>query len=211
MADDSTPSPVRAYLVDDHELVRRGLRDLLGTAGDIEVVGEAASVGEALVDPPDDLDVARVEHGRVLDADARERRHGEEATVVELRVAATPEQQLVVLRREDVAHVARAGAVREGELVVEVPDDAPFGVDRDLARFESGIELRPEHGQPQPSAEQAKAFAEIAQQQIFTEGSTNAFLVGSILMLAASVVIWIFLDVKHEELATDGPEGVVAH
>ena len=65
-------------------------------------------------------------------------------------------------------------------------------------------------GLPQPSLEQAKMFAEIAQQQIFTEGSTNAFLVGSILMLAASVVIWVFLDVKHEELATDGPEGVVA-
>ncbi|MGV9673256.1 MULTISPECIES: response regulator transcription factor [unclassified Gordonia (in: high G+C Gram-positive bacteria)] len=42
-------TPVRVYLVDDHELVRRGLRDLLGTAGDIEVVGEAASVGEARV------------------------------------------------------------------------------------------------------------------------------------------------------------------
>jgi hypothetical protein len=27
-------------------------------------------------------------------------------------------------------------------------------------------------------------------------------------MLAASAVIWIFLDVKHQELATDGPEGV---
>jgi EmrB/QacA subfamily drug resistance transporter len=66
-------------------------------------------------------------------------------------------------------------------------------------------------GGPQPSAEQAKVFAEIAQQQIFTEGSTNAFLVGSILMLGASAVIWIFLDVKHEELATDGPEGVAAH
>ena len=63
-------------------------------------------------------------------------------------------------------------------------------------------------GLPQPSPEQARTFAEVAQQQIFTEGSTQAFLVGSILMLAASVVIWIFLDVKHEELATDGPEGV---
>ncbi|MEO5851664.1 MAG: MFS transporter [Nocardioides sp.] len=50
----------------------------------------------------------------------------------------------------------------------------------------------------------------VALQQIFTEGSTQAFLTGSILMLAASVVIWIFLDVKHEELATDGPEGVHA-
>ncbi|MCH5642409.1 MULTISPECIES: response regulator transcription factor [unclassified Gordonia (in: high G+C Gram-positive bacteria)] len=52
MPDDSSPGPdrpVRAYLVDDHELVRRGLRDLLGTTGDIKVVGEAASVREALV------------------------------------------------------------------------------------------------------------------------------------------------------------------
>ncbi len=64
---------------------------------------------------------------------------------------------------------------------------------------------------PQLSPEQMERFQQIAQQQIFTEGSTNAFLVGSILMLAASVVIWVFLDVKHEELATDGPEGVGAH
>ena len=36
--------------------------------------------------------------------------------------------------------------------------------------------------------------------------STTAFLVGSVMALAASLVIWVFLDVKHEELATDGPE-----
>ncbi|MXP22449.1 response regulator [Gordonia sp. HNM0687] len=41
--------PTRVYLVDDHELVRRGLRDLLSTAPDLEVIGEAASVGEAKV------------------------------------------------------------------------------------------------------------------------------------------------------------------
>ena len=83
------------------------------------------------------------------------------------------------------------------------------GRDADLHRPGQGIR-RGGRGGPQPSPEQAKVFAEIVQQQIFTEGSTNAFLVGSILMLAASAVIWIFLDVKHEELATDGPEGVVA-
>jgi EmrB/QacA subfamily drug resistance transporter len=44
--------------------------------------------------------------------------------------------------------------------------------------------------------------------QIFAEGATNAFLVGSIMMLGASAVVWIFLNVKHTELATDGPEGV---
>jgi hypothetical protein len=41
----------------------------------------------------------------------------------------------------------------------------------------------------------------------FTEGATAAFLVGVFLMLAGSAVVWAFLDVKHEELATDGPEG----
>jgi EmrB/QacA subfamily drug resistance transporter len=66
-------------------------------------------------------------------------------------------------------------------------------------------------GGAQPTPEQAERFQLIAQQQIFTEGSTNAFLVGSLLMLAASVVIWVFLDVKHEELATDGPEHVAVH
>jgi hypothetical protein len=43
----------------------------------------------------------------------------------------------------------------------------------------------------------------------FTDGATSAFLVGSFMMLAASAVIWIFLNVKHTELATDGPEGGV--
>jgi Major Facilitator Superfamily len=43
----------------------------------------------------------------------------------------------------------------------------------------------------------------------FTEGATAAFLVGAFLMLAGSAVVWAFLDVKHEELATDGPEAPV--
>ncbi|WP_408896265.1 MFS transporter [Nocardioides sp. R1-1] len=42
----------------------------------------------------------------------------------------------------------------------------------------------------------------------FPEGATHAFLVASLLMLAASAVIWAFLNVKHTELATDAPEGV---
>jgi EmrB/QacA subfamily drug resistance transporter len=42
-------------------------------------------------------------------------------------------------------------------------------------------------------------------QATFTEGATHAFLVAAGLMLIASLIVWIFLDVKHEELATDGP------
>jgi two-component system, NarL family, response regulator DevR len=39
---------VRVFLLDDHEVVRRGVRDLLEAAGDIEVVGEASTADEAL-------------------------------------------------------------------------------------------------------------------------------------------------------------------
>jgi EmrB/QacA subfamily drug resistance transporter len=47
-------------------------------------------------------------------------------------------------------------------------------------------------------------------QGTFLDGASNAFLVGAGMMLIASLVIWIFLDVKREELATDGPETVHA-
>ena len=39
---------IRVFLLDDHEIVRRGVRELLEADGDIEVVGEAATVAQAL-------------------------------------------------------------------------------------------------------------------------------------------------------------------
>ena len=39
---------IRVFLLDDHEIVRRGLVDLLSSTADIVVVGEAATAGEAL-------------------------------------------------------------------------------------------------------------------------------------------------------------------
>lgn len=43
----SASPPIRVYLLDDHELVRRGLRDLLEAEEDIEIVGESGSAQEA--------------------------------------------------------------------------------------------------------------------------------------------------------------------
>lgn len=41
------PARIRVYLLDDHEIVRRGIRELLEADGDIVVVGESASAVEA--------------------------------------------------------------------------------------------------------------------------------------------------------------------
>jgi DNA-binding NarL/FixJ family response regulator len=39
--------PIRVYLLDDHEIVRRGLRELLEADGAIEVIGESGLAAEA--------------------------------------------------------------------------------------------------------------------------------------------------------------------
>ncbi len=44
----ATSRPVSVYLLDDHEIVRRGIRDLLVLEDDIEVVGESGTVLEAV-------------------------------------------------------------------------------------------------------------------------------------------------------------------
>lgn len=43
---------IRVFLLDDHEIVRRGIADLLGAEPDIEIVGEAGTVAAALARIP---------------------------------------------------------------------------------------------------------------------------------------------------------------
>ncbi|MFC9807215.1 response regulator [Streptomyces griseoaurantiacus] len=55
MADSERPGPgdpIRVFLLDDHEVVRRGVHDLLDDEPDINVVGEAATAEQALVRVP---------------------------------------------------------------------------------------------------------------------------------------------------------------
>jgi len=63
---------IRVFLLDDHEVVRRGVRDLLESADDIEVVGEASTMEEALTRSAlVEIDVAvldvRLPHGSGVD------------------------------------------------------------------------------------------------------------------------------------------------
>ncbi|WAZ19492.1 response regulator transcription factor [Streptomyces cinnabarinus] len=44
--------PIRVFLLDDHEVVRRGVSDLLDAEADISVVGDAANAEHALIRAP---------------------------------------------------------------------------------------------------------------------------------------------------------------
>ena len=48
--DDDTTGTIRVFLLDDHEIVRRGVRELLESAEGIEVAGEASTADEALLE-----------------------------------------------------------------------------------------------------------------------------------------------------------------
>jgi two-component system response regulator DevR len=58
---------IRVYLLDDHEVVRQGLRALLESSGDIEIVGESGSAVEAASRIPALLPDVAVLDGRLPD------------------------------------------------------------------------------------------------------------------------------------------------
>jgi len=51
-SDNGRGQPVTVFLLDDHEIVRRGVRDMLEAAGDIQVIGEAGTAAAALARIP---------------------------------------------------------------------------------------------------------------------------------------------------------------
>ncbi|RLU86981.1 DNA-binding response regulator [Streptomyces griseocarneus] len=90
------PRPLRVFILDDHEVVRRGVRDLLEAEPDIEVVGEASTGREALARVPalrPDVAVLDVRLGDAGD-------HGGIEVCRELR-ARTPELACLMLTSFD--------------------------------------------------------------------------------------------------------------
>jgi DNA-binding NarL/FixJ family response regulator len=47
------PGRIRVFLLDDHEVVRSGVRNILSTEADIEVIGEAGTMASALAQVPE--------------------------------------------------------------------------------------------------------------------------------------------------------------
>ena len=46
-------TPLRVFLLDDHDIVRRGVRALLESDGDVVVVGECSTIAEATTKIPE--------------------------------------------------------------------------------------------------------------------------------------------------------------
>ena len=73
MPDPGGDNRITVFLLDDHEIVRRGIRDLLEAEGDIEVVGEASTADQAVarvhaLDPDVAVLDVRLEEGNGIEA-----------------------------------------------------------------------------------------------------------------------------------------------
>jgi two-component system response regulator DevR len=64
---DASQSVTRIFLLDDHEIVRRGVADLLNSVPDFEVIGEAGTVAEALRRLPAAIPDVAILDGRLPD------------------------------------------------------------------------------------------------------------------------------------------------
>ena len=73
-----------------------------------------------------------------------------------------------------------------------------------------GSALQSMGGTP-PSESAQKAINEVVGQAAFTEGASQAFLIGAFMIFAASALVWAFMNTKHEDLRADELEGVAIH
>jgi two-component system response regulator NreC len=147
----STPQGIRVLIVDDHAVVRAGLRLLLDAQPDIEVVGEAGDAREAIFEIRSSTpDVALVDV--VLPG-----RSGIEATPQLIKES--PQTKVLVLSMQDdpsyVREAFAAGA--NGYVLKEAADAELVAAVREVAR--GGRYVHPELGARLVEAE-AKARAE---------------------------------------------------
>ncbi len=115
---------LRILLVDDHALVRAGMRSLLHDITDIEVVAEAADGAEALAaaerERPDVvlMDIA-MKGMNGLEAAARLRERQPEAKIIILSMHTSEEYVLLALRAGAAAYLIKDSATSELELALK--------------------------------------------------------------------------------------------
>ena len=182
-------APIRVYLLDDHVVVRRGLRSLLDAEPDIEVVGESGSVATAI---PEILELrpdVAVLDGRLPDG------HGIEVCR-EVRAADPAVKGLILTSYDDdeaIFTAIMAGAA--GYVLKQIDETALLTGIRAVAQGHSLIEPgvavrvieRMRSGTPGPTGLASLTAQESQILAMITEGLTNK-QIGERLFLAEKTV-----------------------
>lgn len=144
---------IKVFILDDHELVRRGLVDLLNTTDDLHVVGEAATAAEARVRIPATMPDVALLDGRLSD--------GSGIDVCRDMRSALPDLHCLILTSydDDDALFAAVMAGASGYLLKQIGGSSLTDAIREAARGESLIDpavtkkLMAKLQQPVPAAD----------------------------------------------------------
>ena len=190
MDDPVEVSPIiRVFLLDDHEIVRRGIADLLTGEADIEVVGEAGTAAEALARIPAARPAVAVLDARLPD--------GSGIDVCRDIRSAHPQTQCIILTSydEDDAIFAAVMAGAAGYLLKEVRGLFLVDAIRQVARGKSLLDpsvtgrllARLRDGEPEDQRLSSLTPRERAILALIADGMTNK-QIGETIFLAERTV-----------------------
>jgi two-component system response regulator DevR len=131
---DSVDRQIKVFLLDDHEIVRRGIAELIAVAPDITVVGQASTAGEALRRIPATLPDVAILDGRLPD--------GSGIDVCRDIRSEYPQVRCIILTSydEDDALLAAVVAGASGYLLKEIRGGSLLDAIRRVASGESLLE-----------------------------------------------------------------------
>jgi two-component system response regulator DevR len=125
---------LRVFLLDDHDIVRRGVRALLESEGDVEIVGESRTIAEAAIQIPELQPQVAVIDARLPDGSGID-------LCGQLRVSAPAVRSLILTSYDDeeaIVAAIRAGAA--GYILKEVHGDSLLSSVRTVASGQSLID-----------------------------------------------------------------------
>ncbi|MEU4620368.1 response regulator transcription factor [Actinoplanes sp. NPDC023801] len=178
---------LRLVIVDDHPVVRDGLRGMLGTQPDLEVAGEAAGGAEALT-------VVGAIRPDVVLTDLR-MPEPSGGTLIRLLLERVPQTRILVLTTHDtdsdVLPAIEAGAI--GYLLKDAPREELFRAVRAAARGETVLSpsvgalllARVRPGHPVPSATLSAREREVL--ALIAQGRTNRETAAALFITEATV------------------------
>jgi len=180
---------VRVALCDDHAVVRHGLQLILEAEGDIEIVGEAASVAEAVT-------VARATHPDVFVMDLGLPDGSGITATAEVRRVSPATRVLVLTVHDDVAYLRRAFDVgASGYVVKEAADAELVGAVRQVAAGRQYVHPTlgaallapnaPTPGLAGPGGELSEREIEVM--RLIAHGLTNAEIAGQLYVSVRTV------------------------
>lgn len=177
-------SAVRVVLVDDHPVVRDGLRGMIEHSEDVVVVGEAADGVAA-------LGVVERERPDVLLLDLRMPGGDGIEAIRALRARDATRPRILVLTTYDTDHDIRTAlaAGADGYLLKDTRRDDLLRAVRDLAAGRPVLTLRALHALAAPASEPPTALTgrELEVLRLVAEGGTNAAIARRLLVSQATV------------------------